>query len=300
MNHRLLFRQATRLALWISSAFGCSAALAVDVVLPADFSFVEHSGNYGIGTVDGILSTPWSTQPTYAYISTNTDFNIKATSLELAPDKVSVSGGETKSLAETTGSRLVTSAFTAVQGQTLSVNLNYLTTDAAKFSDYAWARVVNTQDSADFTFLFAARSTSQGSSVFPGAIELPGATKTIIDTNYFSAHGVEFNRNAPDVDGVSPVWAPLGGSSGTCFTASTHCGTTDWLKSTYTFASGGSYRLEFGVAGWGDQLYQSGLAIQFDGMTSPNPEPATYALMGISLALIGLNANRRRKRPSTE
>lgn len=91
------------------------------------------------------------------------------------------------------------------------------------------------------------------------------------------------------------TWSALGGYSGACWAAG--CGNTGWVLSDYTIETTGNYQLAFGVVNANDEIYDSGLAIAGAtvGGTPINqaPEPATLALLGISLA--GFGALRHRK-----
>jgi hypothetical protein len=78
------------------------------------------------------------------------------------------------------------------------------------------------------------------------------------------------------------------------------CGSTGWVKSTYTVTVAGTYTLQFGTSNFGDTAYDTGLAfsgIQIDGtVVDPPvvPEPATWAMMIAGFGLVGVAVRRRR------
>ncbi len=274
--------QLPLLAALLTSTLFTGQTQAVDVILLPDFT-LGCTGNCGTASATGTMATSLGFAD-YGFLSTNTTHLLTATtSLNLPEKEVNLGGGVKKVLEETNGSLMVSSNFAASQGQQLRVNFNYITTDADEFGDYAWAKIVNASTNAS-TFLFTARSTTQGNSVIPGGNDMPAIGADLSGT--------------PDVNDTKPDWGPLGDSNNTCFNSLTNngCGFTGWLTSTYTFANSGDYRLEFGVTNWGDTRFNSGLAFQFAGMTSPTPEPSTFLLMSAALALFGVNASRRRKR----
>ena len=98
------------------------------------------------------------------------------------------------------------------------------------------------------------------------------------------------------VIGGAPLWAPLGGSTGTCYNSG--CGFTDWVQADFSILASGNYLLEFGVTNWSDTHFDSGLA--FSGATiagnpidtSVVPLPTAAWLFGSALGLAG--ALRRR------
>ena len=93
-----------------------------------------------------------------------------------------------------------------------------------------------------------------------------------------------------------PVWAELGGSSGSCWAAG--CGYTGWIESEFTGEAADNYVLEFGVSNSNDENYDSGLAfagVEVGGSpVIPSPEPASIAVTGIAMGALAL-VRRRRK-----
>jgi hypothetical protein len=167
-----------------------------------------------------------------------------------AYDWVSTSGGQsgaaklpgTFSSGSTTGSELISDAFFGAAGQEVSFWFNYITSDGAGFADYGFAQLINTTTN-DVINLFTARTLASGTIV-------PGTNMPVVEATLSPA-------TVPIKPGA-PVWAPLGGSSGTCYASG--CGYTGWVESTYTLEASGSYQLRFGTANWSDSQYQSGLA----------------------------------------
>ncbi len=147
----------------------------------------------------------------------------------------------------TNGSRIRSGIFAATAGQTLSFYFNYVTSDGAGFADYAWARLLDSGGN-QVALLFTARTTAGGNTV-PG-FSMPAPVATLVPP-------------ATPIVAGGPAWAPLGGSSGTCFDVG--CGYTGWIQASYAIPTTGSYELEFGVVNWDDTAYDSGMA--FDGAT---------------------------------
>lgn len=214
----------------------------------------------------------------------------------------------------TNGSVLRTGIFNAGSGDVLSFWFNYVTRDGAGYADYAWSRILD-GNGTELALLFTARTTTSGS-VVPGAdMPAPQATLTpgVITTS-----------------GTAPTWAPLGADESgnlatNCWDAG--CGFTGWVNSQFTFATTGTYMLEFGVVNWDptggdDRWLQSGLA--FDGVmvnntglvvtsagtaatsqnmaaSAPNgsgqlvtPEPAPLLLVGTGVLALAVAQRRRR------
>ncbi len=227
------------------------------------------TGNCGTSGPSGVVTAPPG-GTTYDWIST-----------DAAPPYSGLGLGS-----ETTGSLLVSNVFPALGGETLQFFFNYVTSDGSGFADYAFARLIDLANPGSPIYLVTARTQAAGS-IIPG-FGMPGISATLTPAS------------VPIIPG-GPAWAPLGGSSGACFAAG--CGYTDWVKSEYTIAAAGSYRLEFGTVNWADSSFDSGLAISGAALCQPGdpncdpiggvPEPGTLALFG--LAALGLGALRRRQ-----
>ena len=252
----------------IMTVFACCFA--------ASASAYECFGNCGTLGADGVVTAPPGGGD-YQYVTTSGG--------EMGGGSLHVNG-----INETNGSRYVSDSFSVSAGDSLHFYFNYITSDgAAGYTDYAWVALRPLNGGADL-ILFTARSTPKGDTV-PG-FGLPGL-----------ADGVVLSPGSTPIINGAPVWGPLGGSSGDCFTGS-GCGYTDWIGMDYIFADGGIYNLIFGVTNVFDTAYDSGLA--FAGVTvNDKPidkptavsEPATLTLMLASLGLVG--ALRRRNKAPT-
>ena len=240
------------------------AAVLVLAGLASTPAFAASSvGTYGNDGADGVVTLPPSGDSVYQYISTSGGVG---------------GAGQLPGIGGTDGSSYTSSVFSANAGDNLQFYFDYVTSDGAGYSDYGWAQL-QTAGGTPVATLFTARTTPSGDTS-PG-FGLP-ANDSILSPS-----------STPIVSG-GPVWGPLAGSSGSCYSAG--CGYTGWIKSSYTIVNGGSYQVVFGVSNWTDTIYDSGLA--FDQVSvggveiDPVPEPETYAMMALGLVLAGMAARR--------
>ncbi len=90
----------------------------------------------------------------------------------------------------------------------------------------------------------------------------------------------------------------MGSWSGDCWAAG--CGYTGWIESSYTISTPGIYQIEFGVTNSNDTLYDSGLAfagLEENGIPIGTPEPATWVMMALGFAGLGLAGYRASRKP---
>lgn len=210
---------------WVRHAFvTLLAACASSAALAADCI-----GNCGESVVNGtdVIDALPSGSATYNWVSTNLG---------------QVGAGQLAGFGGTNGSSLTSDAFYAAAGSKVEFYFNYVTSDGAGYADYAWSQLIGASSS---TTLFTARTQPTGS-IAPG-FGLPGVNATLSPAEVAIISG-------------APTWAPLGGSSGSCYDAG--CGYTGWIKSTYEIQTAGTYQLAFGVTNWQDEAYDSGLAFQ--------------------------------------
>lgn len=182
----------------------------------------------------------------------------------------------------TNGTTLTSNAFTASSGQSLSFFFNFITTDGAGFTDYAFVRLLSTTGGAPIV-LFTARTTVEGNTV-PG-FGLPGL-----------APGVTLSPPTTPIIAGAPTFLGLSG----CYDVG--CGFTDWINAAYVIPDEGSYQLEFNIFNIDDEEFDSALAFDYalgaggtpiTPDTGVVPEPSTYALMGTGLIALALLRRRR-------
>lgn len=185
---------------------------------------------------------------------------------------------------ETNGTIVRTPTFTVVAGDKLNFYFNYITSDGAQFTEYAWAGLFTGSSTFD-SYLFTARTTPTGNTV-PG-FGLPGL-----------GAGVTLTPASTAIIPGGPAFSPLGGYSGACFAGTGQgCGYTGWIEMDYTFVTDGTFSLQFGVTNALDGIYDSAFAVA--GVTINDvpinnnvPEPGSLALAVLGLA--GLIARRRK------
>lgn len=194
----------------------------------------------------------------------------------------------------TNGTTLTSSAFTATAGQALSFGFNYITSDGAGYSDYAFVRLLG---GADPIILFTARTNEEaGGNTVPG-FGLPGISEGVT----LKPASTPIKPGSGSEDG-GPLFSPLGSSSGGCYDVG--CGFTGWIFAQYLIPTAGEYQLQFGVFNFSDSNYDSALAFDFatgvGGVpqvpTDPSvvPEPGTVLLTASGLlALVGVSRRRR-------
>lgn len=216
-----------------------SAVLALAASGPTQAA--ECTGSCGISTTnDGWVTLAPGGGASLNWISTNGG----VTGVGQLPNV----GGIGQSGGPTNGSLFATDPFFAATNSKVAFSFNYVTSDGAGFADYAWARLVGQGAQAgNDIILFTARTVPSGS-IVPG-LSMPPVNAQLIPVS------------VPITSGP-PIWSPLGGDSGTCFSAG--CGMSGWVQSEYIVPVGGTYTLEFGVTNWADTAYDSGMA--FDGL----------------------------------
>lgn len=241
----------------------CSAALAA-ADIPAGWTC---EGNCGTSGPDGVISTPHGGS-NYQWVSTNGGLDGVGSLAEI--------GGSN-------GSTLTTNAFSAHSGEALNFSFNFATSDGAGYADYAWARLLDSNNS-QVALLFTARTTPDGSIVPGFGMPTPEATLT---------------PGSVPIIGGGPSWSPLGSSSGACY--SSGCGYTGWVDSRYSIENAGTYKLQFGVTNWGDSSFDTGMAlsgvmINDIPIGSTTPEPASVALLGLGSLAVAAGAKLSRRK----
>jgi hypothetical protein len=275
-------------ALALSGLFS-QAALAAPVALPGDLASWTCTGICAGSTADGDITLSPLNNARYGYVTTSGSDSLGVSPLSL----VANSRGDGT---ETNGSRIVSTIFAANTSDALNVYFNYISTDGKGFDDYAWGRVLNANDNSLVAWLFTARSSNSATgNIVPGDV----VTKKEFDPRNTITNYDSFNFTSKTT--ANPVdWSPLGFSNGSCWKDNAAgCGFTGWLQSSYSFASSGNFKLEFGVTNWGDGAYDSGLAFDFQNLAAASissvPEPSSYAMTLLGLGFIGFATRRTRK-----
>ncbi len=205
-------------------------------------------GTCGTSGADGVVSlSPVAGSTSFGYVTTQNGV-----------DGLGLPGiggdGSSDSGRATNGSRIRSAPFSGTAGQQLSFHFNYITSDGAGYSDYAWARLLDANGDP-VALLFTARTTIDGNTV-PG-FSMPQPAATLIPP-------------ATPIKAGGPEWSPLGMFSGLCFDVG--CGYTGWTQAIYALPKSGSFVLELGAVNWDDTFFDSGIA--FDGATIGGQTPA--------------------------
>jgi hypothetical protein len=250
------------------------AVAAAALSLPAvSASAAVCAGACGTAAADGDVTLSPSGASTYGWIST---FGGVA------------GGGQLSSVGGTDGSSFTTSVFTANAGDNLQYYFNFVSSDGQDgvgqfiFEDYAFVQLLDGDTGTPLAMLFNARTEPTGA-IVPGS-GLPPISPGVTLT----PDPVTMSPGSGPTGG--PNWSPLGSYSGQCWGPG--CGLTGWIKSDYTVATAGNYKLVFGVTNWGDTIYDTGLA--FSGLNIGGvpiedsvPEPAVWWMMIIGFGALG-------------
>ena len=285
-------RSVSLIPLALLTAFTTLPALAIEVSL-ADVTW-DPTGQAGIIAGDTTVPTSPTGNARFGYVTTYGG-PLGVTPLVLKTD------GKGNEMANN-GTKIVSSVFGAGKDDTLSIQFNYVSTDGRGYDDYAWARLIDAGTGETAAWLYTARSTNSArGNVVPGDVlkrQVDNSAPDELDAVLNNGNSIGFDVN-------STVWSPLGPISGFCWDDANTCGPTGWIESDYTFARSGSYRLEFGVVNWGDEVFDSALAFDFTGLqaakfnnvtlvdTPAVPEPGTWALMLAGAGMLAAVARRR-------
>lgn len=261
-------RHLRRTLLTSALALTLGSAHAASVAPPGALETWACSGQCGSSPADGDITLSPLANVAYGYVATSGSSVYGASPLVLDSNSRGI---------ETNGSVITSAAFHADLGDQIDVHFNYVSTDGKGFDDYAWARLVDASSGSLVAWMFTARSSNSATgNIVPGDV----VTKKEFDPRDAIVNYDSFAFTSKTTE--DPVdWSLLGGSNGTCWRDNAPgCGYTGWLLSRHSFAAAGDYRLEIGVVNWGDEVYDSGLAFDVQGLvTAPVPEPASWLML---------------------
>ena len=218
----------------------------------SDFQFAEE---YGEG-FEGGIPAGWTTDGTSGTSTALTN---------LGPTEgnnfgfITTPGNVNTSLGGTGGTTLTSSTFSAVGGQQLSLDFNFLTTDGTtSFQDFMFIQLLDASNAVVAT-LANGNTTGATSQAVPAlGGPAPGITA-----------GVALSGTIPRFfDGIAT--GPLGGVTfGPSKFGGGNGGSTGWITSTFTIPTTGTYKLLFVVMDFGNRNFPSALAIDNIAVTSP-------------------------------
>jgi hypothetical protein len=194
----------------------------------------------------------------------------------------------------TVGSTLLSSPFNVPSGDSISLDLNYLTNDGQSaggglFADFAYVQLLNSANNNVVATLYnasAANNTSPQAVPDNNALAgLPGISP-----------GVSLSPSTGNMDGVNTgpvngiVYGPQSSDVYGLYT-----GSTGWITSTY-MPSAGSYQLFFVASNYDDTSVPSALAVDNIRLNGPVnvPEPGTLTMLfGMGLSGLGMFCRRK-------
>jgi PEP-CTERM motif len=199
-------------------------------------ALTDANASCGVAGANGVVTTSGlAGSNQYGWISTRggtTDNSVQLPGVTIPP-------GRFGSASPVNGTAW-TFNFFANAGDVLSFRFNYITSDGFGYEDYGYAKF-------DEELLFTARSS-------PAAYAVPGAGMPV--------QGLYSGAPTGPIDANKTTWAGLGQWSNSCWDAG--CGFTGWLSTQYTITTTGTHALKFGVVNLNDQLWDTGLAFDFN------------------------------------
>ena len=241
---------------WLAIALflGVTQSWAID---SSDWTCSSSIG-CGNSTANGVVvDAPVAGTTGYAWVTTEIAADSSPITFDPAKLPTGVPTTEVKN-----GTTYTSKPFVVTDANTdVSFLFNYVTSDGGTYSDFAWARLLDSSGS-EVALLFTAR-TDPIESVVPG--------------NGMPPHQATLTPPSVPIIAGAPDWVPLGvNMSGTGMCYDVGCGYSGWVQAMYTISAPGAYQLEIGVVNWSDSSYQSGLAV--DGLLVAGQPPSALAL----------------------